>query len=256
MSQLIPFSFDDTPVRVHVDDNGTPWWVVVDVCHVLGLTNPSEVAKRLPGDGLRKTEVVDTHGQLQVYIVVNEPGLYELIFRSNKPEAKRFRHWVFSEVLPQIRKTGSYAPPPAPTPVLPPVPIQQQIDDLKTAVEFLRDLGQLTPRDELMYADMTRNVSLSGQGLLTTGHTPSAHGFSLAERVEQLGYRLNRKQQTAYIPILGKKVAAEYRKQHGKEPRKEARYVDGATRPISWFHDDDAAWIDPLIQGYLAGMLP
>lgn len=87
--------------------NEEPWFVAADVCQILGLTNPTQSVMRLdPEDRLSYT--LHRAGQSRQVKLVNESGLYVLILRSNKPEARAFRRWVTSEVLPQLRKNGSY----------------------------------------------------------------------------------------------------------------------------------------------------
>lgn len=139
---------------------------------------------------------------------------------------------------------------PAPAPTLPSQ--ESQLAVIQTSLSILERLGQLTPRDELMYADYTRNVMVSGQRLLTPPHS-TAHGFSVAERCVHLCYRLTRKQQATFLPILGKLLAKEHRERTGTEPHKETRFVDGANRPVAWYAETDGAWVDPIIQSYLAG---
>ncbi|GCD56592.1 BRO-N domain-containing protein [Acetobacter pasteurianus] len=109
MSNIIPFSFEDHAVRV-VTREGEPWFVLADVCAVLEIAHHRDAASRLDEDE-RGSVVVDTLGGQQEVVAVNESGLYNLIFTSRKPEAKRFRKWVTGKVLPAIRKTGSYALP-------------------------------------------------------------------------------------------------------------------------------------------------
>ena len=94
-------------VRVKEIDR-EPWFVAADVCEVL--TVATEQTRRLDDDekGLR---TMQTPGGPQQMLVINESGLYSLILTSRKPEAKRFKKWVTSEVLPSIRKTGAYVPP-------------------------------------------------------------------------------------------------------------------------------------------------
>ncbi len=112
MNQLQQFQFESNEIRVHVDETGSPWWVVADICRALGISNHRDAASRLPEDwrGVGKT---DTPSGPQHMVTCSEPGLYQLIFRSNKPEAQRFREWVFEEVLPAIRETGTYTHPAA-----------------------------------------------------------------------------------------------------------------------------------------------
>jgi len=110
-AQLVSFNFDGNDVRVIEKDNN-PWWIAKDVCDVLELGNVSMSIERLDEDekGISK---VDTLGGMQNLKIVNESGLYSLIIRSNKLEAKKFKRWITHEVLPQIRKTGNYSSVPA-----------------------------------------------------------------------------------------------------------------------------------------------
>ena len=101
------FEYGESKIRVIVRD-GEPWFVAKDVCVVLGLLNITESLKRIDRDDLSTTEVIDSIGRKQQVYIVSEPGLYVLVFESRKPEAKQFKKWVTSEVLPQIRKTGMY----------------------------------------------------------------------------------------------------------------------------------------------------
>lgn len=103
MNELQVFKYSDKQVRTLLKDN-QPWWVLKDVCDILGLTNPSVVADRLDDDERSKFDL----GRQGEATVVNESGLYNVILRSDKPEAKPFRKWVTGEVLPTIRKTGGY----------------------------------------------------------------------------------------------------------------------------------------------------
>ena len=94
-------------VRVVMID-GEPWFVAADVCRVLEISNSRAAVSRLDDDEKDAVGITDTIGRQQQMTVVNEPGLYRLIFSSRKPGAKRFQRWVYHEVLPSIRKTGSY----------------------------------------------------------------------------------------------------------------------------------------------------
>lgn len=100
-------------IRVHIDEAGNPWFVARDVCQVLEIQNPSDtVHKGLDEDEITAIEITDTSSngvtQRRTVLTVSESGLYALIFRSRKPEAKAFSKWVRAEVLPSIRKTGQY----------------------------------------------------------------------------------------------------------------------------------------------------
>jgi prophage antirepressor-like protein len=107
MMELTVFNYKTNRVRV-ILENGEPKWVLKDLCDVLGLSNPTAVADRLDEDDLSLAYLIDNLGRRQQTNVVNESGLYDVILRSDKLEARKFKHWITHEVLPQIRKTGSY----------------------------------------------------------------------------------------------------------------------------------------------------
>ena len=107
MNDLTVFDYNETPIRT-VQNDGEVWWVLADVCKVLEIKNSRDASARLDADEKDAVGFTDTIGRTQNITVVNEPGLYSLILRSNKPEAKQFKRWVTHEVLPAIRKNGSY----------------------------------------------------------------------------------------------------------------------------------------------------
>lgn len=109
MNELQVFTYGGSKVRT-VQQNGEPWFVLKDVCSVLGISKYRDVAERLDPDE-RGPVRVDTLGGKQEMLCINESGLYNVILRSDKPEAKPFRKWVTSEVLPSIRKHGAYMTP-------------------------------------------------------------------------------------------------------------------------------------------------
>ncbi|MGN0879919.1 MAG: Bro-N domain-containing protein [Oligosphaeraceae bacterium] len=94
------------PVRI-IQRDGEVWFAAKDVCAVLGLTT-RKIREIVPEDERTQSPLIDTLGREQKTTMVSESGLYTLIMRSDKPEAKRFQRWVTGEVLPSIRKTGSY----------------------------------------------------------------------------------------------------------------------------------------------------
>jgi len=104
---LIPFEYESKPVRVIQDEQDEPWWIAKDVCAVLYLFDTSQVVDRLDEDEkLLRTLYVS--GQNRELWTINEAGLYSLILRSNKSEAKKFKRWITHDVLPAIRKSGKY----------------------------------------------------------------------------------------------------------------------------------------------------
>jgi anti-repressor protein len=111
MNDLAIFKYQEKEVRVVKDEQGEPWWILRDVCDILDLSSPSRVSERLEDDEVNQAHVTDAMGRDQETIIINESGLYNVIIRSDKPEAKTFRKWITSEVLPSIRKHGVYATP-------------------------------------------------------------------------------------------------------------------------------------------------
>lgn len=112
------FKYQDRQVRT-LRIGEVPWFVGKDVAEILGYSKPANALTRHVDDedkmmGVQNVTpyIVDTQGRKQYPTLINESGLYSLILSSKLPSAKEFKHWITSEVLPQIRKTGKYAPKP------------------------------------------------------------------------------------------------------------------------------------------------
>lgn len=179
---ITPFAFDDALVRVHMDEDGNPWFVAKDVCGVLDIEKYRDAVARMDEDE-RGSVIVDTLGGPQSTSTVSESGLYSLIFRSRKPEAKRFRKWVTGEVLPTLRKTGTYTMPGAvrePAPELPArtpldmilkelqseiagIPRRQVEKGMDYALQMARVVGVIDP-DELAGAIVESCRLMNGRG--------------------------------------------------------------------------------------------
>lgn len=115
MSQIFyamqQFNFQEQfkAMRSLIDQSGEPWFVAKDVADILEFKDARDATRTLDEDE-KGTHKVRTLGGDQEMIIINESGLYNLIFRSNKPQAKVFRKWVTAEVLPAIRRQGFYGP--------------------------------------------------------------------------------------------------------------------------------------------------
>lgn len=108
MSELKVFNYSDKQVRTILKD-GEPWFVAKDVCDVLEISNPRDAVSRLDVDEKNTVAINDgTPGNPNITIIT-ESGVYELVFTSRKPEAENFKRWIRKEVLPSIRRTGSYS---------------------------------------------------------------------------------------------------------------------------------------------------
>ena len=108
-NQHSTFNFHNSPVRTITDPKGEIWFCGTDVCNILGYQNSRKALQdHCKEAGVTKRYTPTTSGNQEITFI-NEPNLYRLIIKSRKPEAERFEAWVFEEVLPQIRKTGSYS---------------------------------------------------------------------------------------------------------------------------------------------------
>ena len=144
MNQIIQFNNNGFSVRSLLVE-GEPWFVAKDVCKALGLSNVTETLKRVDLDDLSSVKL-NSGGQLRNMKVINESGMYQIIFMSNKPQAKKFKKWVTSEVLPSIRKTGSYS-------------LQKGSADINYALQELKTTLQLQIKQEFKEIDhMVTNI--------------------------------------------------------------------------------------------------
>ncbi len=138
MSLPIEFSFNGAAVRVVLVE-GDPWWVAADVCASIALSDTNKALIGLDDDEKREHEQYSGSGRKPV--LINESGLYSLILRSRKAEAKRFKKWVTSEVLPSIRRHGTYVMPAAEVEQWPaPMAAHVEADEIVSAGRVFRAL--------------------------------------------------------------------------------------------------------------------
>lgn len=107
MTELVPFDFHEHRIRIVMIES-EPWFVLNDVCAAIEIQNSRNAAQRLESGDVRTADIPDDQGVLQKTNVVNESGLYDLIFVSRKPAAKEFKRKVTTEILPEIRRSGVY----------------------------------------------------------------------------------------------------------------------------------------------------
>ncbi len=127
MNKLMIFNYQNNEVRT-IEKDGEPWFVLKDVCGILSIANAADVYSRLDADE-KGVDQIDTLGGSQRMNTINESGLYNVILRSDKLEAKPFRKWVTSEVLPSIRKHGEYVTPKK---------AQQRLGEVNSAARIIR----------------------------------------------------------------------------------------------------------------------
>lgn len=196
MSSLIPFQFGAASIRV-VEIDGEPWFVGKDVAIALGYADPTNAIKQ-HCKGVVKRHPLSTGGGMQEVRVLNESNVLRLIVNSNLPAAERFEAWVFEEVLPTIRRTGSYS---HGAPRLGPV-----ADDFRALHDIAQVAGltgsaaviaasnataRRTGENPLSLLGMTSVMSSVQERLLTATDIARETGLSSAQRVnvllEQLG---------------------------------------------------------------------
>ncbi|MDC4121555.1 BRO-N domain-containing protein, partial [Acinetobacter baumannii] len=109
MSNVSVFNFNQNEVRTVLKDDGEIWFVAPDVATVLGYRNAPDMVRNLDNDEVSTTQIVrSSSGGNPNITIINESGLYSATLKSRKPEAKQFKKWVTSDVLPSIRKNGGY----------------------------------------------------------------------------------------------------------------------------------------------------
>jgi len=153
MNQLQVFNYQGNEIQA-LAINGEPWWVLKEVCDVLEHSNSRKIAERLDEDEKGVTPIY-TPGGIQQMTIINESGLYNVILRSDKPEAKKFKRWLTHEVLPQIRRQGFY-------------------------------MGDLPPEKLLemmaMMAELLSTLKAHGQGAVVNDGNQSATSLGIAEK--------------------------------------------------------------------------
>lgn len=145
-TNLQTWNYESSEVRT-IQKNGEPWWVLADVCKVLDLSNPSKVADRLEPDEKANFELGLRGGATNC---INESGLYAVILRSDKPQAKPFRKWVTNEVLPSIRKHGAYM-------------TDQTLERALTSPDFLIELATQLKAEQAQRKQLETTVAVQGQ---------------------------------------------------------------------------------------------
>ena len=187
---LSVYNFEAFPVRI-TDRDGAPWFVAKDVCNVLAIKQPVRAIEPLDEDEVSKIHVIDSIGRRQQTYIISESGLYALVIRSNKPEARKFRKWVTGEVLPSIRRRGVYE---ACGNALPAAPEKPPL--IETIADMIRSLNERIiareniPAHILKYAwnlaNVSRDVSIRGQALGLLAGNPVASHAELGAELERV----------------------------------------------------------------------
>ncbi len=251
--QLQPFQFEGLEVRF-VGTIEVPEWVGADIVAVLypdaEPKNRATYLRSIPDEwkGLQK---VQTLGGIQDMATVYEPGFYALIARSNSPKAVPFQKWVYEEVLPSIRKTGSYSLGTANTgnTDLQALKLSSEIDELRisnirTGLDLMYELGGVDERTQLAVKDMVRDIILKGR--LKTESQPGSvrQEIPISDRARDLGYRPN----SGQLKQMGRVAAKLYRLANDNaDPPKREQFVDGTTRMVFCYNEEHLDILDNAI---------
>lgn len=191
MNEMKIFNFEDNDVRTQTI-NGEPWFVGKDVADILGYSNPAKAIRDHVDDEDKGQNDTFTPGGMQIMTIVNESGLYSLVFKSQLPSAKRFKRWVTSEVLPTIRKTGSYQIPADP------------MDALRLMFQATEHTLEKVNQVDARVIHLEQNVKLE----------PGEYtyiGKSISRKVYQIGkeraYSMNRQQKDELFKAINKEIA-------------------------------------------------
>lgn len=246
MSDELGFKFDDKEVRF-VGTPDVPEWVGADIVNILYPAaaknkNQSTYLSKLP-DEWKGSKPVATLGGVQDMTTVYEPGFYALVARSESPIAVPFQKWMYEEVLPSIRKTGSYSIQQASDSQLIP-PARERLENIRLGMDLLYELGGIDERTQLGLRDIVRDILLDDKLKKPALPSGGRAEWPVSDRARHLGYRPNRTQ----LIKIGKMASQLYRLAHdGEGPPEREQFVDGATRLVKCYGEADLQIVDRAI---------
>lgn len=206
MNELQVFDFNNSKVRTF-ERNNEVWFCLKDVCRILEIKNHKDVISRLNKDGVDGTDLTDRLGRKQKATFINESNLYKVIFQSRKPQAEQFTEWVTGEVLPAIRKKGSYGLPQTP---------EEKIDLLLQASSNANKRVEEV-EERVTHLEENRFLNPNEYGYLNT---------QVSSRIKDIKnihqWQLNRKQNSELYRAIGREI----KEITGVKCRSQIRYKD------------------------------
>ncbi len=229
-NSIVQFQFGFNDIRV-ASINDEPWLVAKDVCDVLGIKNHRDACERLDDDE-KDVATADTLGGSQEMVVISESGFYRLVMTSRKPEVKKFQKWVTSEVIPSIRKTGSYSIP-APIPQL---PSRELAVETAVAIDRIQDiLSKSNPRLAQILIDHAMNdVVDSSRSIPASQEFPEDKWYGLVQIAGKMGIKTDLSSRVKLGQSIGKRV-----KELNLERVREERLCNGQHEEIWCYRDND-----------------
>ena len=244
MTNIILFNFENNDIRF-VGTAENPEWIADDVCKSLDLDNTSKALETLDPDEKGIT-FSDTLGGEQGMLTVTESGLYRLIFKSRKPAAKRMKKWVFSVVLPSIRKTGSYSIAPS----QPQLPSRELAVETAVAIDRIQDiLSKSNPRLAQILIDCAMNdvIELQQPSIAAGQEFPEDCWYGLVQIATKMGIKTNGSTRVKLGQAIGKRV-----KELNLERVQEKRLCNGQYEDIWCYRDNEVVrnaikeWADSI----------
>ena len=203
MSNLSVFNFNKNEVRTIVNDDGEIWFVASDLATVLGYRNAPDMVRNLDNDEVSTTQIVrSSSGGNPNITIINESGLYSATLKSRKPEAKQFKKWVTSDVLPSIRKNGGYI-------------AGQENDDpeliLAKALQVANNVI-LRKTQELQQAQIERDFAIETKAHISDKKTATAMATASvkSKEAEKLKEQLGESKNYASVKAVESKVGGKY----------------------------------------------
>jgi prophage antirepressor-like protein len=247
VSNLNAFKFEDSSQSWDIRFVGTvdkPEWVAADIVAVLypeaRRENLSNYLSKVPSEWKGNKPII-TPGGKQEMSTLFEPGLYALIARSDSPIAVPFQKWVYEEVLPSIRKTGSYSVTQQPVQNLLPS-ARERIENIRMGLDIMYELGGIDERTQLAVKDIVKDILLEDK-LLKPSNEQKRFEIPVSDRARQLGYNPNKTQ----LQKMGKAAVQFYRLRYSDDPPKREQFVDGTTRLVNCYSEDDIDILDQAI---------
>lgn len=246
MSNIILFQFESNEIRF-VGTAENPEWIADDICNALEIVNTSQALDSIPNDEKGIWKAYSGEGTPLQMLTINEAGLYRLIFKSRKAAAERMKKWVFSEVLPSIRKTGSYSIAPDPTPQL---PSRELAVETAVAIDRIQDiLSKSNPRLAQILIDCAMNDVVDfNRSLPSSNEFPDDKWYGLVQIASKMGIKTNLSTRVKLGQAIGKRV-----KELNLERVREERLCNNQYEEIWCYRDNDVVrsaiqqWADSIV---------